>query len=55
MYKGSELEHQMDQNCRFGQKERKKGKKERWQNNLHIEERCCGRKIFKIIDNCQQM
>jgi hypothetical protein len=30
-------------------------RKERWQNNLHPEEICCGRKIFNMIDNCKQM
>jgi hypothetical protein len=34
----------MDQNYRFEKKERKK---ERWQNNLHLEERCCEGKCLK--------
>jgi hypothetical protein len=56
-YMEREPEHLMDQNCRFGQKEKKteRKKKGRWRNNLHPEARCCGRKIFKMIDNCQQM
>jgi hypothetical protein len=57
LYKESELDHRIDQNYRFGQKERKtkERKKENWQNNFHPEKKCCGRKIFKIIENCQQI